>query len=123
MNLKGVEKAGTYRANAVGRLVEWSEKFYKDELEPNDILPSDVLAFLDEPGELLPKRREVKDLNTSNNNKSIASLLLFVTYSPQAVPLSTEWKEVADAMGEKETRTIIIWWSIRYTLKMAKGLN
>ena len=59
----------------------------------------------------------------SQINVQVAIVLLMVTHAPKVVYRNSEWFALTKAIGKDRARLIVLWWSLRLTLQMAKGLD
>ena len=80
------------------RVLEWAENSLPDLM--------DAWGGLDDP-----------------TTQAIAWVLVLTTYAPQLVYQSTYWYTLVEFMGENMARLLVVWWSLRHTLKSAKGLD
>jgi len=134
-HLKGAELAGEHCMEALARLVAWTEVYERD--HTNGAVSPEVIAFLDDPANTPPPRMrthqiaqwatvsmrdEIKKLH-HKSNRNVASILLLVSYSPQSVYNSVHWKSLVKELGPDKAKTIVIWWSLRFTFQRSKGLR
>ena len=137
-HLQGEELAGEERCNALERLVVWV-KSYEKHLIRNDVVCKEVIDLLDNPSRgpppgLRPSKvahwatTEMRKLirvclRNDELSQDIANVLCYVAYSPQSVYNSSHWKSVVKALGDEQAKTIVLWWSLRETLRRAQGLR
>ena len=62
---------------------------------------------------------------TQGDDKAIKmiTLLLMIRFVCKVVYRCKQWFDVTKIVGKEQTRLIAIWWSIRYALAQAKGLE
>ena len=135
VHLKGAELAGEERLAALSRLLAWTELYEKEIL--GGVISRQFIKILDDPGSSPPvgmrthkiahwatvtMRKVMKSL-PDETSKAIANICLLVSYSPQSVFNSIHWKTVVKALGPDQAKTIVIWWSLRFTFKHSKGLR
>jgi hypothetical protein len=132
-HLEFAENAGAERARAVARLDALMDTLYESRLK--DIVTGTVVAFLDEETErpqgrkpsnprlfpvwLKEKVEPIKD----EKDQIVATAILMVSISPRHFHDGIQMKALVEAVGAKDARLVVLWWSIRFSLKRAKGLN
>lgn len=133
--LRGAQLAGEERAEALARIVTWVNTFRHRELK--QLVPDEVLRILDDettgPPKDVPVCRIAHWANGAKHHKIktlpagldqlVAMVLILVSYSPQSVFPSTHWTMLIKTLGEAKAKSLVIWWSLRWTLKRAKGLS
>jgi AhpD family alkylhydroperoxidase len=130
-HLEGAETAGSERARAVARLDALMDTLYESRLK--DIVTGPVLALLDEetnaptteafqpvliPSWLKEKVEPIKD----EKGQIVATAILMVSVAPRRFHDRVQMKALVKAVGAKEARLVVLWWSVRLSLKRAKGL-
>jgi AhpD family alkylhydroperoxidase len=132
-HLRGAQLAGDERANALERLVLWSQ-LYEEYLMGEGIVTSEVIELLDNlPPGLMPSKvaywatTDMKKLiraclRKDERAQDIANILTLVTYSPQSVYHSIHWQEMVNALGAEQAKALVVWWSLRSSIKRAQGL-
>ena len=127
--------AGEERVEALSRLVAWTE-VYEQEIM-GGIFSRQIIEILDDPNNSPPvgmrthkiahwatvSMRKVMKSLPDEKSRAIANICLLVSYSPQSVFNSIHWKTVVKALGPDQAKTIVIWWSLRFTFKHSKGLR
>jgi len=137
-HLMGASMAGEERSNALERLVFWS-KTYEKYLIQEGLVSEEAVELLDNPARAPPEglkpskvshwattvMRKLIRASLRNDEKAqeIANVLCLVSYSPQSVYHSTSWLSMVKSLGEDQARTIVIWWSLRESIKRAQGLR
>jgi hypothetical protein len=133
-HLQGVQAAGAERAQAVARLNALVGTLYEYRLK--GYITKQVMELVD--GEtaatsdasmspvLVVKwiERKLESLS-DEKDKAVATALLLMAYFPKRLLKGREWKALVKAVGgdEKEARLIVIWYSLRFTLGQARGLD
>lgn len=146
-HLKGLKLAGSERANAIGRLLEWIDAYEQEQFEKNEFLSKGVVDLLDRaikakacdeesnhPGKVLKwataydeeeLQSELNKLYDSDAGRTIVVLLLLLSLAPLTVYESSQWNATVEKLGgsQNKARCLIIWWSLRMTLRDAAGLK
>lgn len=141
-HLQGIFLAGLERANAVARLVDWVETFEQETLIGQNILTENLIAFVEQqckkshprfqsPGKVAKwveqsvcdEARVELDDQEQEIGKTTAVVLLLSSFAPQTAYQSKRWEDLVEHLGEDTARSILVWWSLRCTLKDAKGLD
>ena len=141
-HLQGILLAGLERANAVGRVIDWVETFEKEKLVGPNVMSEDLIAFVmqqsekahpafNSPGKVAKWVErcveedadvELDDLE-QESGKAITIVLLLATFAPQTAYKCNHWNTVVKHVGPEMARCIVAWWSLRCTLRDAKGLD
>ena len=134
-HLAGAELAGEERADALARLVAWTA-VYEKQLLDEGIVSEDVLTLLDDrknaPTDLRMHKiahwatvtmRDTVNTLPNKTSRAIANVLLLVSYTPQSAFNSIHWKTLLKELGADESKTLVIWWSLRFTFRRTKGLR
>lgn len=137
-HLQGAILAGEERCHALERLVVWCQT-YEKHLVQNDIVSKEVINLLDNPARgppagLRPTKvahwatTEMRKLirvclRNDEQSQDVANVLCLVSYSPQSVYNSIHWKAVVKSLGDEQAKAIVLWWSLRETMKRAQGLQ
>lgn len=142
-HLQGIRLAGEERAKAVVRLLRWTEDLYQTNATLHGIVSPAMLEFLDHPQNTKPPAdlppyeicrwatSVVRNCDftanaaTTPTQRAVATVLFLVSVAPQCVFGSPYWKHMVEALegGESFARTTVLWWSLRFTLRNAKGLS
>lgn len=133
-HLAGVEAAGSERALAVARLVRLVENLYEKSVK--DIVSKEVLEFVDaetsvrilnsqtfqRAGDL---EKKLTVFQGKEKDKVVAMAILLASTNPHRLYRTSERKALMKqvGVGVKNARLLIVWWSMRLTLKRAKGLE
>ena len=134
-HLKGAKLAGDERMEALSRLLAWTDLYEQQSLEA--IVSKDTITILDDPANSPPPgmrthkiahwatvtMRDVVKKLPDKTSRAVANICLLVSYSPQSVFNSIHWKTVVKALGPDQAKTVVIWWSLRFTFKHSKGLR
>ena len=137
-HLGGAEAAGPERARALARLVDLLDPLYESRIKTD--VSKEILQFVEDDANVPPvdvkgnfkivnwvliqMRPKIEEF-TQGDDKAIKmiTLLLMVRFVPKVVYRCKQWFDVTKIVGKEQTRLIAIWWSIRYTLAQAKGLE
>jgi len=143
-HLQRVLFAGLERSNSLARIQHWVIGFEKQTLIQDQILSKNLIRFLEDPTTAPPKScapylHPDQALNWAEHSlpglmeawgdledpgeQAVAWVLVLTTFAPQAVYHSTYWYTLVKFLGEDTARLIVVWWSLRHTLKSAKGLD
>jgi hypothetical protein len=129
-HLKFAENAGSERARAVARLDALMGALYESRLK--DSVTGPVLALLlDEETKAPPTEaftiyvwlKEKVEPIKDKKDKVVATAILMTTVAPHRFHDRIQMKALVEAVGAKEARLVVLWWSIRLSLQRAKGLN
>ena len=132
-HLQGVEAAGPERALAVARLVQLVDSLYEKSVK--DIVSKEVLEFVDAETSVrilnrhtFQKAGDLENMlavfRATEKDKVMAMALLLASTDPRSLYQTSEWKMlIKEGGGVKNARLLIVWWSIRLSLKRAKGLE
>jgi AhpD family alkylhydroperoxidase len=136
-HLRAAGLAGEERANALERLVLWSQ-FYEQYLKEQGIVTQEVIDLLDNPSQGPPsslspsklaywattdmKKLIRASLPQDERGQDIANIFTLVAYSPQSVYNSIHWKEMVKAQGAEQAKALVVFWSLRESVKRAQGL-
>jgi AhpD family alkylhydroperoxidase len=131
-HLEAAKNAGSGRARAVARLNALMDTLHESRLK--DIVTGPVLALVDEetktptteafqpaliPLWLKEKVEPIKD----EKDQVVATAILMMSVAPlRLFHDGSQMKALVEAVGAKEARLVLLWWSIRLSLKRAKGL-
>ena len=137
-HLLGAALAGDERSNALERLVQWSRS-YEKYLVQEGIVAEEAISLLDNPSRAPPgilrpakvahwattvmKKLIRCTLRGDEQAQDIANILCLVSYSPQSVYHSVCWKSVVETLGDDQAKAIVVWWSLRESIKRAQGLR
>lgn len=134
-NLQRVEEtAGPTAAKVVARLC-----CLVDELHPkiSPVVSEQVLSLVDKETKLGADGERISPVMivhwieeklgdlTSEEDKAVATVLLLVSFFPKRVFNSKQWTAFVEAAGNdlKLARLVVLWYSLRLTLKQAKGFE
>jgi AhpD family alkylhydroperoxidase len=135
-HLQDTETAGVERARALARVYALVGTLYKESPLKDIFSDPALLTLLDAETATPPpyqseitsyavQKRLLEEKLTSipdGKDKTVAMAILMSSVSPARLYQSPQWVALVDAVGKKEARLVIIWWSLRLTLKRAKGL-
>lgn len=133
--LQGALQAGSERGLALARMYAGLNSIYETRLKGN-IIPRTVVDFLDgvvppagtSPGQisswiLVNMRKPIAAALSDENHQSLAALLLFVAHFPKSLQRLTQWDQVVKRLGIQDAKLLVLWFSMRFTILNAKGLE
>lgn len=135
VHLQGAIQAGSERGLALARMHAALETIYETRLQDN-IIPQPVVDFLDQtmppPGTsqgqmsswiLVQMRKPIATVLRNEQHQSLATILLFALHSPKSLKRLIQWEELVQRLGVQEAKLLVLWFSMRFTLRNAKGLD
>lgn len=142
--LQNLMLAGHERARAVSRLVQWVAYYESDLMLEGDVFDYDMVRFIDEKTRSCnirddlesPKAaliwvegvvgRAMDEIHQGESGEpvedckmALTTVLILVSLAPKAIFQSEPWKILVKRWGEKTARSIVVFWSLRTTLKEA----
>lgn len=131
-HLKGAATAGLERARAVARLVVLIDTIYEKSLKQH--ISKSIMVLVDNLTDIriLSKEtllepsflKEKLGVLSNENERTIAKSMLFTSTDPGRLFQTPDWHSLLEAVdGKRNARLIVIWWSLRLSLKRAKGLD
>ncbi|CAB9525658.1 expressed unknown protein [Seminavis robusta] len=137
-HLERATLAGEHCALALRRITTWVEQFEQTAIR-DGLISETLLRALDDNSTMVPSsdlrahrlvhwvtvtmRKRLQKSCRSEEDVTLAIVLLLVGYSPKSVFHSFHWDKLVEAQGEDTAKRLVIWWSLRWTLERAKGLD
>lgn len=134
-HLQGAVQAGSERGLALARIHAALDTIYETRLE-DSIVPRAVIDFLDRTtppvgtttGQMsswiqVHMRKPIAAALPNEEHQSLVKLLLFVAHSPKSLQRLTQWEELVKRAGIRDAKLLVLWFSMRFTLLNAKGLE
>lgn len=112
------------------RLQHWVVSYEKKTILKSKIVSKNLIRFLEDaltaPPEFSVKVVEWSETSLPDlmdaKNQAVAWALVLTTFAPQTVYQSTYWYSLVEFVGVETARVLVVWWSLRHTLKGAQGL-
>jgi hypothetical protein len=135
-HLQGIQVAGAERAQAVARLQDLVDTLYVSRLQC--FISKQVLQLVDAETATTSNTSTAPVRDTivkwiedklkplrNEQDKAVATALLLTAYFSKRLYRPSLWKSLVDAVGgdDKHARLVVIWFSLRLSLKQAKGLD
>lgn len=132
-HLQEATLAGPAVERALAHFTSLSEGLYTKSVHvfvPGLLVPMLDTAILQSKGldsnpKLIERLQEkVAIFELSKQDKAVAMALLVSSINPRLLHKSNEWKLMVKAVGStRSAHLVIMWWSVRLTVKRAKGLE